>query len=86
MCKLCEVLAFHFNGEYGCILQYGKKKGGGVKHIPIGWDWWIGLVGNSAYYNYFLSVNGTKIHHGQNPSTDYLPHVMVGMIFLLLHD
>ncbi|XP_074642046.1 N-acetylglucosamine-6-sulfatase-like [Tubulanus polymorphus] len=59
-----------FAGKY--LNQYGKKKGGGVKHVPPGWDSWIGLVGNSAYYNYVLSVNGTAEKHGSIYSSDYL--------------
>lgn len=41
-------------------MQYGSNKAGGVNHIPKGYDWWIGLKGNSKYYNYTLSVNGTE--------------------------
>lgn len=56
---------------YQCIMlqfcQYGKKK----SDVPAGWDWWYGLVGNSRYYNYTLSVNGTWIDYGDRPE-DYL--------------
>jgi N-acetylglucosamine-6-sulfatase len=47
--------------------QYGKKK----SDVPAGWDWWYGLVGNSKYYNYTLSVNGTWVEFGDRPD-DYL--------------
>ena len=39
---------------------------GGHRHVPPGWDWWFGLVGNSKYYNYTLSINGKAKHHGDN--------------------
>jgi len=55
------------------VCQYGYRKTGGVTHVPAGWDWWIGLVGNSRYYNYTLSVNGTAVFH----SDDYLTNVIV---------
>ncbi|XP_071121002.1 N-acetylglucosamine-6-sulfatase-like isoform X1 [Mytilus edulis] len=59
-----------FAGKY--LNQYGFTATGGVEHIPPGWDWWNGLVGNSRYYNYHLSVNGTKEAHGSDPNKDYL--------------
>ena len=34
-----------YAGKY--LNQYGRKSEGGVEHIPDGWDWWAGLVGNS---------------------------------------
>ena len=34
-----------YAGKY--LNQYGKGKEGGVEHVPEGWDWWAGLVGNS---------------------------------------
>ena len=30
--------------------QYGREGGGGVGHVPKGWNWWAGLVGNSRYW------------------------------------
>lgn len=48
------------------IIQYGKKSTGGVKHVPPGWDFWAGLVGNSRYYDYTLSVNGKPERHGSS--------------------
>ena len=36
-----------YAGKY--LNQYGRKNEGGVEHIPAGWDWWAGLVGNSKY-------------------------------------
>ena len=45
-----------YAGKY--LNQYGEGAGGGVRHVPPGWDWWLGQVGNARYYNYTLSVNG----------------------------
>ncbi|XP_021931865.1 N-acetylglucosamine-6-sulfatase-like isoform X3 [Zootermopsis nevadensis] len=59
-----------YAGKY--LNQYGYKKTGGVAHVPPGWDWWIGLVGNSRYYNYTLSVNGTSVFH----SDDYFTNLI----------
>ena len=44
--------------------------------MPPGWDWWNGLVGNSRYYNYTLSVNGSKEKHLDDPTNDYLTSVI----------
>lgn len=70
-----------YAGKY--LNQYGSRKTGGVTHVPAGWDWWIGLVGNSRYYNYTLSVNGTAVFH----SDDYLTNVIeaFGLEFLRQH-
>ena len=35
------------NFSLSCILQYGRKAGGGLGHVPKGWHFWSGLVGNS---------------------------------------
>ncbi|KAK3101434.1 hypothetical protein FSP39_003556 [Pinctada imbricata] len=71
-----------FAGKY--LNQYGTPKAGGVGHIPPGWDWWTGLVGNSKYYHYSISDNGTKVSHGGNYKTDYFTDVIhrKGMSFL----
>ncbi|CAL1298874.1 unnamed protein product [Larinioides sclopetarius] len=64
-----------YAGKY--LNQYGKNEVGGVKHIPPGWDKWVGLVGNSCYYNYTLSINGKKVEHGSDPQKDYLTNVIL---------
>nr|CAH7766912.1 unnamed protein product [Callosobruchus chinensis] len=51
---------------------YGQKEAGGTQHIPKGYDWWIGLKGNSRYYNYTLSLNGTAKFFGEDYLTDVL--------------
>ncbi|XP_076471458.1 N-acetylglucosamine-6-sulfatase-like [Babylonia areolata] len=58
-----------FAGKY--LNQYGTKAAGGVAHVPPGWDEWIGLVGNSKYYDYQLSINGKVEKHGSNYKKDY---------------
>lgn len=52
-------------------------------------------VGNSKYYNYHLSVNGTPEVHKDDPKTDYLTDVIVSQspppflhsvpVYLLFH-
>ncbi|XP_049948893.1 N-acetylglucosamine-6-sulfatase-like isoform X1 [Schistocerca serialis cubense] len=61
-----------YAGKY--LNQYGRKEKG-TAHVPPGWDWWIGLVGNSRYYNYTLSVNGSRVQHGDQEG-DYLTDVI----------
>eukprot|EP00052_Salpingoeca_macrocollata_P025573 m.232969 g.232969 ORF g.232969 m.232969 type:complete len:540 (+) comp22451_c0_seq9:744-2363(+) len=41
------------------------------KYIPPGWTDWYGLQGNSKYYNYSVSNNGTREDHGYNYENDY---------------
>ncbi|XP_046335749.2 N-acetylglucosamine-6-sulfatase-like [Haliotis rufescens] len=63
-----------FAGKY--LNQYGMDTVGGVGHVPPGWSSWVGLVGNSVYYNYTLSVNGTAETHGHDYTSDYLTDVI----------
>uniref|UniRef100_A0A8C7N7G0 N-acetylglucosamine-6-sulfatase n=1 Tax=Oncorhynchus kisutch TaxID=8019 RepID=A0A8C7N7G0_ONCKI len=63
-----------FAGKY--LNQYGNPDAGGVEHVPLGWDYWVGLERNSRYYNYTLSVNGKPKKHGGNYSEDYLTDVL----------
>ncbi|KAL4225641.1 hypothetical protein ACF0H5_016330 [Mactra antiquata] len=63
-----------FAGKY--LNQYGNEQAGGVEHIPPGWNNWNGLVGNSRYYNYALSVNGVREKHGNQYPQDYLTDVI----------
>ncbi|XP_017889397.1 N-acetylglucosamine-6-sulfatase-like [Ceratina calcarata] len=62
-----------YAGKY--LNQYGERRTGGPGHVPMGWDWWAGLVGNSKYYNYSLSLNGTEMKFEDYP-TDYLTDVI----------
>ena len=66
-----------FGGKY--LNQYGMKSVGGPEHVPPGWDEWLGLVGNSRYYNYTLSANGKPEPHGHTYSTDYLTDILVSI-------
>lgn len=59
-----------FAGKY--LNRYGDISVGGTAHIPPGWNWWYGLVGNSVFYDYVLSVNGTAETHGHDYLEDYL--------------
>uniref|UniRef100_A0A2C9LAN5 Sulfatase N-terminal domain-containing protein n=1 Tax=Biomphalaria glabrata TaxID=6526 RepID=A0A2C9LAN5_BIOGL len=63
-----------FAGKY--LNEYGSPQAGGVAHVPPGWDDWNGLVGNSVYYNYTLSVQGQAESHGDNYQQDYLTDVI----------
>ncbi|XP_050459479.1 N-acetylglucosamine-6-sulfatase-like isoform X1 [Cataglyphis hispanica] len=62
-----------YAGKY--LNEYGNEKVGGAAHVPVGWDWWAGLIGNSKYYNYSLSINGTEMKYGDNTG-DYLTDVI----------
>ena len=64
-----------FGGKY--LNRYGNPHVGGPQHVPPGWDEWYGLVGNSRYYNYTLSVNGQPEKHGDSYGPDYLTDLLV---------
>ena len=66
-------------GNNGCI--HGTEKA--CRRVPPGWDRWMGLVGNSVYYNYSLVVadepggnNVTVESHGMDYDMDYLPNIL----------
>merc|ERR1712013_168130 len=63
-----------YAGKY--LNQYGRKAGGGLGHVPKGWHFWAGLVGNSRYYNYTLSLNGKPEVHKDSYPRDYLTDVI----------
>jgi len=57
-----------FAGKY--TNMYGLDKYG-TKHVPPGWIEWLGLVGNSRYYDYTVSHNGNAVKHGHDYHKDY---------------
>jgi len=63
-----------YAGKY--LNQYGRRAGGDLSHVPNGWNFWAGLVGNSKYYNYTLSVNGKAEVHKDSYPRDYLTDVI----------
>ena len=69
------------SGYFG---KYLNKYGG--KHVPAGWDEWVGLKGNSKFYNYTLNVNGNRVKHGSDYGTDYFPDVITNASLRFLRE
>ncbi|XP_078481110.1 extracellular sulfatase Sulf-1 [Ciona intestinalis] len=46
-------------------------------YIPQGWQYWMGLVRNSRYYNYSLRHNDVKESHRDNYQDDYFTDLIV---------
>lgn len=69
-----------YAGKY--LNQYGSINSGGLAHIPPGYDWWIGLKGNSKYYNYTLSINGTGRFYVEEYLTDKMKNFAVDFMRL----
>ena len=72
-----------YAGKY--LNDYGRDEAGGTAHVPVGWDNWHGLVGNSAYYKYNLSNNGITETHGEDYEQDYLPNVVLNRTMAFLN-
>ena len=61
-----------YAGKY--LNTYGLRED--WKEVPEGWDEWAGLVGNSKYYNYNLSINGELEEHFNSYEEDYFTDVI----------
>ncbi|XP_054280520.1 N-acetylglucosamine-6-sulfatase-like isoform X2 [Macrosteles quadrilineatus] len=72
-----------YAGKY--LNTYGYKAAGGTKHVPKGWHWWLGLVGNSRYYNYTLSINGTAQHFTDQYLTNVIEKYSVDFLENMRH-
>jgi N-acetylglucosamine-6-sulfatase len=87
-----------FAGKY--LNQYGERSSPGChtgneqacRRVPPGWDKWMGLVGNSVYYNYrtVLSEDHGKTSriqkHGRAYNKDYLPDLVANRTLDMIHD
>lgn len=72
-----------FAGKY--LNQYGTKDSPSlISHVPPGWDSWLGLKGNSQYYNYGVSDNGIYVQHGSDYATDYFTDVIANRSYAFL--
>lgn len=73
-----------YTGKY--LNAYGTPNGGGISHVPPGWDSWLGLKGNSRYYDYSVSRNGTEEKHGHDYATDYFTDLVKNETVKFLQD
>ena len=60
-----------YAGKY--LNTYGEPNAGGLGHVPPGWDSWLGLQGNSKYYNYMVS--GTFHAASTSPGAQDCPEI-----------
>jgi len=73
-----------YAGKY--LNAYGQPQAGGLAHVPPGWDSWLGLQGNSRYYNYSVSRNGTQEKHGDDYGADYFTDLVKNETLRFLRD
>lgn len=74
-----------FAGKY--LNQYGLPNSPSpVEHVPPGWDSWLGLCGNSQYYNYHTSDNGVLVAHGSDYASDYFTDVIANRSYAFLEN
>jgi len=54
--------------------------------IPPGWDSWMGLFGNSQYYNYSISLNGIEVHHNDSYYDDYFTDLIANNTLKFINE
>ena len=54
--------------------------------VPEGWNDWLGLLGNSMYYNYTVNRNGVNEKHGADYKKDYLPELILDASLKFMTD
>jgi N-acetylglucosamine-6-sulfatase len=78
-------------GSPGCQKFKNGTTSPGCQRVPPGWNRWLGLIGNSQYYNYGVvkSINGAPgetIRHDQTYEIDYLPDVAANFTLESIHE
>jgi N-acetylglucosamine-6-sulfatase len=78
-------------GSPGCQKFSNGTSSPGCRRVPPGWNRWLGLIGNSQYYNYGVvkSINGAPgetIRHAQTYEKDYLPDVAANFTLESIHE
>lgn len=73
-----------------CVQQ--NESPGRCKLVPLGWDHWMGLVGNSRYYNYSVIQSddaGLSIsvqQHADVYQTDYFPDLVANHTLAMIEE
>uniref|UniRef100_A0A158PAI6 Sulfatase domain-containing protein n=1 Tax=Angiostrongylus cantonensis TaxID=6313 RepID=A0A158PAI6_ANGCA len=55
-------------------------------HVPPGWDYWIGLVKNSKFYNYTVNLNGNRVKYGAEYEKDYFTDLVTNQSVKFIMD
>ena len=84
---------YGIRGSPGCSEDANGTRSDGCRRVPPGWDRWLGLIGNSQYYNYGVikSMDGGKtpaeeIRHGDHYGKDYFPDLVANWTLDSIHE
>ncbi|KAK6729442.1 hypothetical protein RB195_006474 [Necator americanus] len=55
-------------------------------YVPPGWDYWMGLVKNSKFYNYTINFNGNRVKYGADYQKDYFTDLVTNYSVKFIED